>query len=89
VASQAVGIKELADAIASYEDYLQKKNLVMNKSVENWRQRLVEMLRDTMLEKARKHIADGGLSRYAAEVAEHRRDPYTLVEEIAANVGKS
>ncbi|MGA9393228.1 MAG: methylmalonyl Co-A mutase-associated GTPase MeaB [Candidatus Sulfotelmatobacter sp.] len=89
VASQAVGIKELADAVANYEDYLQKKNLVMNKSVENWEQRLVEMLRDTMLEKARKHIADGGLSRYAAEVVEHRRDPYTLVEEIAANVGKS
>lgn len=89
VASQAAGTKELADAVTSYEDYLQKKNLVMNKSVENWQQRLVEMLRDAMLEKAREHIADGGLSRYASEVAEHKRDPYTLVEEIAANVGKS
>ena len=48
VASQALGIEELADAVASYEDYLKKKNLVMNKSVENWQQRLVEMLRDTM-----------------------------------------
>ena len=89
VASQALGIEELADAVASYEDYLKKKNLVMNKSVENWQQRLVEMLRDTMLEKARQHMADGGLGRYAAEVAEHKRDPYTVVEEIAANVGKS
>jgi len=89
VASQALGIEELAAAVASYEDYLKKKNLVMNKSVENWQQRLVEMLRDTMLEKARQHMADGGLGRYAAEVAEHKRDPYTVVEEIAANVGKS
>ncbi|MGA2645073.1 MAG: methylmalonyl Co-A mutase-associated GTPase MeaB [Candidatus Sulfotelmatobacter sp.] len=89
VASQALGIEELADAVASYEDYLKKKNLVMNKSVENWQQRLVEMLRDAMLEKARQHMGDGGLGRYAAEVAEHKRDPYTVVEEIAANVGKS
>jgi len=42
-----------------------------------------------MLEKAREHMADGGVARYAAEVAEHKRDPYTLIEEIAANAGKS
>jgi hypothetical protein len=29
------------------------------------------------------------MARLAAEVAEHKRDPYTLVEEIAAKVGKS
>ncbi len=34
------------------------------------------------------HLADGGLARYAAEVAEHKRDPYTLVEEIARGEGK-
>jgi hypothetical protein len=32
----------------------------LNKSVENWQERLVEMLRDAMLEKAREHMADGG-----------------------------
>jgi hypothetical protein len=41
-----------------------------------------------MLEKARTQFADGSLARMAAEVAEHKRDPYSLVEEIAANVGK-
>jgi len=29
------------------------------------------------------------LARLAAEVAEHKRDPYTLVEDIAASIGKS
>ena len=89
VASQGMGIKELADAVADYEAYLQKENLAMHKSVENWQERLIEMLRDAMLEKAREHMADGGVARYAAEVAEHKRDPYTLIEEIAANAGKS
>lgn len=89
VASQGVGIEELAAAIAGYEAYLQKQNLALKRSVENWQERLVEMLRDTMLEKARAQLADGNLARLAAEVAEHKRDPYTLVEEIATKAGKS
>jgi LAO/AO transport system kinase len=89
VASQGVGIGELAGAISDYEAYLQKENLALNRSVENWQERLVEMLRDTLLEKARTQLADGNLARLAAEVAEHKRDPYTLVEEIATKAGKS
>ena len=89
IASQGLGIEDLADAISNYEAYLQKENLALNKSVENWQERLVEMLRDSLLEKARTQLADGNLARLAAEVAEHKRDPYTLVEEIAAKAGKS
>ena len=40
------------------------------------------MLRDAMLEKARAKMDGESLSRYAAEIAEHKRDPYSLVEEI-------
>jgi hypothetical protein len=40
------------------------------------------MLRDAMLEQARNEFGDGDVSRYAAEVAEHKRDPYSLIEEI-------
>ena len=83
VASDGSGVEELAAAIEGYEGYLQKENLALKKSAENWRERLVEMLRDVMLEKARVQLGDGNLARLAAEVAEHKRDPYTLVEEIA------
>jgi LAO/AO transport system kinase len=89
VASQGVGIEELAGAISDYEAYLEKENLLLNRSVENWQERLVEMLRDALLEKARAQLADGNLARLAAEVAEHKRDPYTVVEEIATKAGKS
>jgi LAO/AO transport system kinase len=88
VASAGTGVKELVAAIAEYEAYLQKENRALKKSAENWQERLVTMLRDTMLEKARTQFGDGNLARLAAEVAEHKRDPYTLVEEIAAGVGK-
>ena len=86
VASEGKGVEELAAAVAEYEAYLQKENRALKKSVENWQERLVEMLRDAMLEKARAQMSDGNLRQLAAEVAEHKRDPYTLVEEIA---GKS
>jgi LAO/AO transport system kinase len=90
VASEGAGIAELAEAIVVYEAYLQKENRALKKSVENWQERLVEMLRDTILEKARAQLDDGNVARLAAEVAEHKRDPYTLVEEIAAGrVGRS
>ena len=84
VASEGVGTEKLAEAIADYEAYLKKENLVFKKNVENWQERLIEMLRDAMLEKARAQMEmDGGsLERYAAEIAEHKRDPYSLVEEI-------
>jgi LAO/AO transport system kinase len=84
VASQGMGVEELASAALNYENYLQTKGLALNKSVENWQERLIDMLRETMLEKARTQLGDGNLARLAAEVAEHKRDPYTLVEEIAA-----
>jgi LAO/AO transport system kinase len=89
VASQGIGIEELAAAIGDYETYLKKQNLGLRKNVENWQERLIEMLRDTLLEKARAEMGDGLVAQYAADVAEHKRDPYSLIEEIAANMGKS
>jgi LAO/AO transport system kinase len=83
VASEGKGVEELAAAVAEYENYLQKENRALKKSVENWQERLVEMLRDAMLERARAQLGDGSMARLAAEVAEHKRDPYSLIEEIA------
>ena len=88
VASEGTGIAELVAAIAEYEAYLQKENLLQQHKIENWQDRLVEMLRDAMLEKAREQMEDGNVARYAAEVAEHKRDPYTLVEELVSRMGK-
>ena len=86
VASDGTGVAELAAAINQYEAHLQKDNRALKKSVENWQERLVEMLRDAMLEKARAHLGDGNVTQLAQEIAEHKRDPYSLVEEIAAKL---
>src|SRR6202049_5199832 len=89
VATEGVGTEELAEAIADYEAYLKKEKLVFKKNVENWQERLIEMLRDAMLEKARAQMDGASLERYAAEIAEHKRDPYSVVEEIVRGVTKN
>jgi LAO/AO transport system kinase len=87
VASEGTGIEELAATIKNYETYLQKENLILQKKAQNWQDRLLEMLRDALLERAREQLANGGVAGYAVEIAEHKRDPYALVEEIVGKLG--
>jgi LAO/AO transport system kinase len=86
VASEGSGVGGLAAAIGQYESYLREEDLLLKHNIQNWQKRLVEMLRDAMLDKARAQLGDGQVDRYAAQVAEHKRDPYTIVEEIVAKL---
>jgi LAO/AO transport system kinase len=89
VASSGQGIAEVAAAIESYEAYLDKSDVGRRRRVENWRNRLVAMLRDEVLARVtREHMDEDSATRYAAEVADHKRDPYSLVDEIVAKLGK-
>jgi LAO/AO transport system kinase len=89
VASSGQGIAEVAAAIESYEAYLDKSDVGRKRRVENWRNRLVAMLRDEVLARVtREHMDEESATRYAAEVADHKRDPYSLVDEIVARLGK-
>jgi LAO/AO transport system kinase len=83
VASNGQGIPELATAISNYQDFLGKSDVGRQKRIANWRERLIEMLRDTLLERVlRDH--QNSIDAYAAEIAEHKRDPYSLVESLIA-----
>ncbi len=90
VASEGKGITELGTAIAKYEAYLAQDNRLLEKTAHNWETRLIEMLRDAVLERVVKaRFREGEIARYAAEVASHKRDPYTLVEEILGGAVKA
>lgn len=83
VASEGKGVAELAGAIASYEQFLQQHDLLLKKKISNWRERVVEMLRESLLQRLmRERMPEDELNRLAADVAEHRRDPYSAVDEI-------
>jgi LAO/AO transport system kinase len=86
VATDGQGVKELASAIGDYESYLSKQDLLLRRRTQNWERRLLEMLRDTLLERSRSAMTDGDLGRWAAAVAEGKLDPYSVIEEIAQRV---
>jgi LAO/AO transport system kinase len=89
VASEGKGIAELGAAIAKYEGYLSHDGRLLKKTAHNWEVRLTEMLRDGVLERiVKSRFSEGDIARYAAEVANHKRDPYSLVEEIVGGVVK-
>ena len=85
VASEGKGLEDLAKAITGYQDFLGKSDIGRQKRIQNWRERLIEMLRDTLLERVMNENHDN-INSLAKEVAEHKRDPYSLVEELAGPV---
>jgi len=86
VASEGKGVAELAAAIVEYEQYLQKQDLLLKKKITNWQERLVEMLRDSLLDRLlNERMQEGEIGRLAEDIAAHRRDPYSLVEEIVGS----
>jgi LAO/AO transport system kinase len=89
IASEGTGITELVETIEKYHEYLEQSGRANQRRAENWRKRLEEMLRDALYQRiVSGYLGDGEAERYAAEVAEHKRDPYSLVEEIVGEVGK-
>jgi LAO/AO transport system kinase len=87
VASEGQGIEELAATIDSYQKFLAENGLALKKRIQNWRDRLVEMMRDALLNRVlREQVSEQDLARFAAEVAEHKRDPYTIVEQVLSGV---
>ena len=86
VATDGGGVQQLAQAISDYRSHLQTEGLLLQRRIRNWQTRLIEMLRDAMLEKAHAAVKDSELAGFAAQVAEHRLDPYSVIEEIKQRV---
>ncbi len=85
VATAGEGVAELSAAISSYQDFLSRSGLAHRKHVENWRERLLEMLRDAAMQQVLRQHGEEAIARYAAEIADHKRDPYSLIEEIVGS----
>lgn len=86
VASEGRGISELADTIANYQAHQKQTGLDSQRRVHNWEVRLLEMLRDALFQQARAAMSNAELSRLAAQVAEHKCDPYSVIEEITGRI---
>jgi len=87
VANDGTGIPEVTGAIAEYAQFLEKNGLLMERRIENWRTRLIDMLKDEILHRVvLQQMTNEAAQQYATDVAEHKRDPYSLVQEIVESL---
>ena len=89
VATSGRGIDALLSSIDEYESFLAANSLAHQRRIANWRIRLRAMLRDELLRRIdAQQLSEDAMAQYAAQVAAHQRDPYSLVAELAAQIAR-
>jgi LAO/AO transport system kinase len=87
IASEGKGIEDLQKAIARYAEHLGERGLLEKKRAENWRGRLLEMMRQQFVERGiGEMLGAEALERHAAAVAAREKDPYVLVPELMGHL---
>src|SRR5208282_5256419 len=85
VATTGQGIGELVEALDQFRTFSEKRDVTTRRRKEHWRSRLLELLRQTLFERAMAApFLDGSLDRQVADLLAHQRDPHAVVEEIIA-----
>ena len=83
VATEAIGVQELAQAIERFSDRQRDVQVTSDRRRAIARWRIVELLRERLLASVLKSdAATAELERLADEVATRRRDPYSAVDEL-------
>jgi LAO/AO transport system kinase len=83
VATTGEGVTALRKGIEQFRTYGGQPNLRLRRRKEQWRARLLGLLRQRLFERAMAgQMDDGALDRHVADIMEHRRDPYSVVEEL-------
>jgi LAO/AO transport system kinase len=89
VATSGAGVAELAEEINAFWTFLDAGGRGKQRRIDNWRARLRDMLRDEVLRRIVTEIfSEDALSQFAAQVAGHQRDPYSLIAEIAGKLAR-
>ena len=85
-ATQGEGIDELLETIDQCRSFFQNSVLRTQKKQEAERQRLIALLEERLVTTALQQVfPNGELNKVVAEIAERRKDPYSVVEQIVRN----
>ena len=88
VATEGAGVEELLATIDRYRGFLDSAGLAEQKARQNWRQRLLALLRERLLNRVVVETLDNGLlDEYAGRVAARQVDPYSVVDEVLKKAG--
>jgi GTPase len=84
VSTRGEGVKELREKLDEFREFGAQGESESRRRAQ-WRERLLEMLRQELLARVvTERFRDGALEDRVSEVLARRRDPYSLVEEMAA-----
>ena len=82
VATTGEGIASLREALEQFRAFGEQHALRLERQREQWRARLLELLRHGLFEKAISRLNEGVLDARVEEVLARRRDPHSVVEEL-------
>jgi methylmalonyl-CoA/ethylmalonyl-CoA epimerase len=87
VATTGQGIAELVEALDQFQAFSEKADITRSRRQEHWRARLLDLLRQTLFERAiAGRLLDGSLDRQVGDLLSHESDPHQVVEEIIATL---
>jgi LAO/AO transport system kinase len=84
-ATEGAGVEALAEAIERFRRHFDASGERRARTIEHWKERLVVLLEEHLLERALGGTNGGlALESLASEVAARKKDPYAAVRELAA-----
>jgi LAO/AO transport system kinase len=81
------GMEALAGTIESFREWLQKEDRLAERRRAHWRARLMERVRQEVLQQARQHgLGESELAEMARRVVAREEDPFALAERLAGGL---
>ena len=84
VATTGEGIEELREALDQFRQASEQSPLRQERQREQWRARLLEMLRQELFQKALARLPESAIETQLAALLERRSDPHSAVEQLIA-----
>ncbi|MBI1956607.1 MAG: methylmalonyl Co-A mutase-associated GTPase MeaB, partial [Acidobacteria bacterium] len=89
VATEQQGVEELWETISRYLAFSRDQGILKQRRVDHWQVRILELLRERLLQQVRQDVlGNGALRQYAAAVASRQQDPYSVADKILAQAGQ-
>ncbi len=89
VASTGEGVRELRGELDRFQAFINKAGFKEQRQRGQWRARLLDLLRQELLEGAMNHLPDGALDAGIEKILQHQTDPRAVVGELIEESGRA